>query len=551
MNSPIYSEFIKHADRFVADYMAGARPSGGAHTKVIHDCVWGTVMFYPWELEIIDSPLLQRLRRINQLGLAMFTYPSAHHSRFEHTLGVVAVISQMIAGVNRQDDAAAQKGEPPLSGADVRKLRLAALLHDVGHCFFSHLSESIYGSYPEMRALKDEVADFSGAQPHEMFAYIIINTPTFRRFFEQTSYPFEGEEPERILSDVAKMIVGAPIEVRDGVRPAYLTEMINGQFDADALDYLRRDSYATGLALTYHLDRFLYKLRIADRVGDDGIIERHFTVPVSGISTVEEMVFSKLMLTRYIYQHQKVVAVESLLGDLVSGMRRGGKLCHPCDFLYLCDNDIFSLGSSRDSAMRPAAALWRLSDKSERCVGDIASSILLRRLPKKAMVLNVQNIDMIDGERGASAQALAEKLRSIEGLREKIAAEAAEIAKRAGFPIPEIYDIHVAVPKVSTAKNFSRTPVLAYDGNFIPMAEAVDLNDWAASFGANSYNAYIFSTPESLPAVSLGALSVLERYGVVCLRDRIFSSLKEASVIEETAKKLSIKYNEINYLYKS
>ena len=88
MNSPIYSEFIKHADRFVADYMAGARPSGGAHTKVIHDCVWGTVMFYPWELELIDSspyPLLGIISDGTCVG--------------QYDVGLLYVFSQNVTGI--------------------------------------------------------------------------------------------------------------------------------------------------------------------------------------------------------------------------------------------------------------------------------------------------------------------------------------------------------------------------------------------------------------------------------------------------------------------
>ena len=106
--SELYLDFQRRADAFVAENMANFKPRTITGTKVIHDCVWGTVMFYPWELELIDSPLLQRLRRINQLGLAQLTYPSAHHSRFEHTLGVVAVVAQMIAGVAQSEREVAQ-----------------------------------------------------------------------------------------------------------------------------------------------------------------------------------------------------------------------------------------------------------------------------------------------------------------------------------------------------------------------------------------------------------------------------------------------------------
>lgn len=358
----IYADFLSRADAFVASLMAGYEPKHFRGSKVIHDCVWGTVMLCPWELQIIDSPLFQRMRRINQLGLAMTTYPSAHHSRFEHTLGVLSVTTKMISRINQDESAdalppsaAPDEHRRKIPPRDVRLLRLAALLHDLGHCFFSHLSESYYGRTEEMTALIRENAVFSGAQPHEIFGFIIINTPTFRSFFaKKTDFPLDGEDADVLLETVGRMIVGAPVPLRceDGrlLRPAYLTDMINGRFDADSLDYLRRDTYATGLALTYHIDRVLYKLCLADREATlpDGskIIERHLTVPVSGISTVEEMVFSKLMLTRYIYQHQKVIAVESLVGDVVAGMRYNGRLRHPCDFLYFCDADILSLGMS-------------------------------------------------------------------------------------------------------------------------------------------------------------------------------------------------------------
>ena len=84
----VYEEFNTRAEVFVNKMLIDFKPASYREIKVIHDPVWGTIKFYPWELQILDSPLLQRLRSINQLGLAVLTYPSAHHSRFEHTLGV-------------------------------------------------------------------------------------------------------------------------------------------------------------------------------------------------------------------------------------------------------------------------------------------------------------------------------------------------------------------------------------------------------------------------------------------------------------------------------
>ncbi|MBO5968328.1 MAG: HD domain-containing protein [Clostridia bacterium] len=543
--SELYLDFQRRADAFVAENMANFKPRTITGTKVIHDCVWGTVMFYPWELELIDSPLLQRLRRINQLGLAQLTYPSAHHSRFEHTLGVVAVVAQMIAGVARHDAAVMAGKEQTIPASHQRRLRLAALLHDVGHCFFSHLSETIYGEMPAMKELKATEPMFERAQPHEMLGYIIINTPTFVKCFsESLGYPFEeGEDAAELLGEVGRMIVGAAPEVKDGVRYVYLTEMINGQFDADALDYLRRDSYATGLALGYHIDRFLYKLRLADRVSDDGIVERHLTVPVSGLSTVEEMVFSKLMLSRYIYQHQKVLAAESLIEDMVVGMQRSGRFSHPIDFLYLCDNDIYSIGApSADKALRPAITDWKLSDESDVTVGDMAARVLARRLPKKALVISQSNVHSAGGinSRDLGISGLAAAVSLLPRLREEILDQSRIYAEALGMQRPEMYDIHIAIPHISMAKDYSRTPVLTYDGEFIPMSEAVNLNDWTRSFAGQSWNAYIFSEPEILPAVSLAAYTVLERNGIRCNREMLFSSLKESDAIEAAAEKLGL-----------
>ena len=72
----LIADFQTRADGFVSGLLGAYRPADYGAGKVIHDCVWGTVTFYPWELRIIDSPLLQRLRRINQLGLAEMTYPA-------------------------------------------------------------------------------------------------------------------------------------------------------------------------------------------------------------------------------------------------------------------------------------------------------------------------------------------------------------------------------------------------------------------------------------------------------------------------------------------
>ena len=181
----IYNDFSIRADRFVKQMLSGYKPAVYNEIKVIHDPVWGTMKFYPWELQIMDSPLIQRLRNINQLGLAVYTYPSAHHSRFEHTLGVATLVTRMAESVNDAGLSDMVADAEAITREDIDKLRIAALLHDVGHCFFSHLSEKMYGNTVEFEELKNSFEIFASAQPHEILGYIIINTTSFKEFFKK------------------------------------------------------------------------------------------------------------------------------------------------------------------------------------------------------------------------------------------------------------------------------------------------------------------------------------------------------------------------------
>ena len=137
-------DFCERIEQFVQSKLSQYIPENLAD-KVIHDTIWGSVVYYGWENQIIDSPLFQRLRDIRQLGMAEMTYPAARHTRFEHSLGTVAIASRMI------DKLAERSNGEIITKKEKYMVRLAALLHDVGHCFYSHLSENVYGNLPEMQ----------------------------------------------------------------------------------------------------------------------------------------------------------------------------------------------------------------------------------------------------------------------------------------------------------------------------------------------------------------------------------------------------------------
>src|SRR5688500_18917881 len=126
--------------------------------RLIRDPIFGYLSLRPYEVLIVDSPLYQRLRGIFQTALAFLTYPSSIHTRFEHSLNSLNLASRVI-------HALIVKGVyiSPTSEAEIR---LAALLHDIGHCIFSHGSEFFYRDFPEIASATTDPA-FKHCTPSE------------------------------------------------------------------------------------------------------------------------------------------------------------------------------------------------------------------------------------------------------------------------------------------------------------------------------------------------------------------------------------------------
>lgn len=538
----LYRDFDRRINDFVKLYLDKYIPCSYDKTKVIHDPVWGTCLFYEWELEILDSPLLQRLRNVSQLGLTMLTYPTAHHSRFEHTLGVMSVVTKMVNHINQESS------NPAISNEDFFTLRLAALLHDIGHCFCSHLSESIYGKQKEFVQLKNDFKIFLTAKEHEIFAYIIINTREFREFIKNKVHLWNTTiNVDQILNDIGYMIVGANLpaeKCKDGTyeKKYYLTQMINGQYDADKLDYLRRDSYTAGLALTYDIDRFLYKIRIASRDEEDGkgtVRGKHLVIPISGVSAVEEMAFSQLMLASYIYQHQKVLATDALINDVVEGLVNNGKLQHPCDFLYYCDTDILGISTGNpDDDFKTKISDESFDASTDKKISDIVKRLNHRDLPKRAFVVNCSTVINSPENKQYPVSDIADRLRGITRLRNEVCDVSVEISNAlpkelGGKKHIDLYDIYISIPKTSIAKDLSNALVLKNNGKFVDLSEIVRLSDWVDAFAWHKWNAYVFSQTDILPIVSIAAKIVFERHNIHFDEDNVFSGMRNSSEIEK------------------
>lgn len=195
----------------------------------IIDPIYGHVGITALEQLIINTPEMARLRRIQQLGLADLAFPGANHTRFEHSIGTLFIADKIARALG-------------LPETEIAKVRLAALLHDIGHCAFSHVVESVLKRNPAYQP----VINGKKFRHHEMFTkHIISNSlhskPEIAKGVSETFH----EEPTMFFETIAKMATG---EI-EGLEKPYLAQIISNDIDADRIDFLLRDSYHTGVSL--------------------------------------------------------------------------------------------------------------------------------------------------------------------------------------------------------------------------------------------------------------------------------------------------------------
>lgn len=228
------------------------KPQKVLNRKVIHDPILGSSLFEPYEIALIDSPFCQRLRKVTQTDVASLVYPSANHNRLEHTLSVTTIAGRILEALLRRQQ---PDHSGPISPVAEIEVRFAAILHDIGHGVFSHLSEETFKDFPEVeRHLEENPEQFDKESSHEMIGYLIVTSPSFREYFEKYIIKAYGLYPDISIDRIASSIVPAG---RRDEHFGWQTNIINGPFDADKFEYLQRDAYFSGLKIGIDLDRFL------------------------------------------------------------------------------------------------------------------------------------------------------------------------------------------------------------------------------------------------------------------------------------------------------
>ena len=278
----------------------------------IIDPIHDFIRVYDHELAIIDNPIFQRLRRIRQLSGAHLTYPGAQHTRFEHSLGVMHIASQ--AGETLKE-----KGI--LKSNDLEVLRVAGLLHDIGHGPFSHLFEEII----QQKKIS-----------HEDFGREIILKSSLSDTLSQNGFD------KKLISKIAF----------GDSKFQYLNEIVSGALSADMMDYLLRDGYFTGAEhakidhkrITHSLD--VHKKKLA--------LEK------SALYSFESMMHSRYQMFKAVYFHKTVRAAEVMLLEAlrISDHEFGFTSFKIKEFANLTDEYVLSmLLSSKSSKLKRARKL--------------------------------------------------------------------------------------------------------------------------------------------------------------------------------------------------
>lgn len=316
-------------------------------------------------VRLIDAPEFQRLRRIKQLGLAMFTYQGAEHSRFTHSLGVLHLMTRVLDRLREQYQ---------ISEADRAAARAAALLHDIGHGSFSHVMEKVLGFHHEAWTVRAVVSD-------ETEVGRVLRA-------------YSEELPDR---------VAAIIEGR--FQPSALGQLVSSQLDVDRMDYLLRDSLMTGAKYgIYDLEWIINALQI-DEAGD------RIYVAARGLYAVEEYLQARYYMFRQVYFHRTLRSAEAVLKSV---LRRALDLLEAGEEIWCAPGTAFEKVLRREQLtlkehleMDDSDVLFHVKqwqNSNDQILSDLSRRFIGRRLFKAI------DLDMDEGERASFLAAAREQV---------------------------------------------------------------------------------------------------------------------------------------------
>ena len=257
-----------------------------SESRDIRDPVFGFISINGTESNIVNSPIFQRLRRIRQLAFAHLVYPGALHTRFEHSLGVCHIASLLADSLGLESD-------------KKKLIRLAALLHDIGHGPFSHVSEEALEIYTDREKLPKTLNKTD--KIHEQITAEIIKTDS------DWNRPIAATDRDIIIK-----ILGP------GYGDPLLHSIVSGPIDADKQDYLLRDSLFCGVKYgVFDIGQLHRELRSVD----NPVEGKHLMISEDGIPALEQFVLAKYHITNQVYRHRvRLITDQMLIRSITLGI---------------------------------------------------------------------------------------------------------------------------------------------------------------------------------------------------------------------------------------
>jgi HD superfamily phosphohydrolase len=317
----------------------------------IRDPIHNFITLRDKQVKLVGTRALQRLRGIRQLALANLVYPGAVHTRFDHTLGVTQVAGQMAQALGLHQD-------------QVELIQFAALLHDIGHGPFSHVSESALERYADRNKLP---SDQKKDKIHE-----IVTAHMIREDSE-----IVGILGQETCDQVARLL-------GQGCGQPALKSIVSGPLDSDKQDYLLRDSHYCGVQYgIFDIHQMHRSLVLYGR--ED---EKELMIDPDGIHAVEQFVLAKYYLTTNVYRHKvRLITDQMIVRAIVLGIEKD-------------QNDdlraLYAFDGSKDflknfAAWDDARFMGTFGSNHETRCGEMLRRLKERKLLKRIFVANVRD----------------------------------------------------------------------------------------------------------------------------------------------------------------
>ncbi|HSM14827.1 MAG TPA: HD domain-containing protein [Thermoanaerobaculia bacterium] len=277
----------------------------------LRDPIHGFLHLDPLEAALVGTRPVQRLRWIHQLGLTFRVYPGAEHSRFSHVLGAMHLAGRVFDALAEKDPLRLGQAEAEL---ERRRVRAAALLHDIGHAPFSHSAEDRF----------EEGID------HEEMTRRLLASDEIRGIFDRRG---DGVS----VDDVRGLLAGQVTPAR-----RYLAQIVSGELDVDKMDYLLRDSLFCGVRYgVYDLDRLIETLTT---IRDPESGATGLGIDEGGVHAVEALILARYYMFTQVYFN---VTGKALEHHLTEWLRSTGRLWPAEPERFLAEDDHSTLAAMR------------------------------------------------------------------------------------------------------------------------------------------------------------------------------------------------------------